>query len=80
MRCAGCLKPGLIALGIVTILSSGCARAISDHAACPRVVEYPPGFQQRAAAEVEVLPPGAAVETLLADYHVMRRQAQVCVW
>lgn len=60
------------------ILSSGCVRVVSDHTACPPVVEYPAEFQQRVATEVEALPPGAAVETMLADYHVMRRQAQVC--
>lgn len=78
MRFAGCLKPGLIALGTGTILSSGCARAVSDHAACPPVVEYPGEFQRRAAAEVQALPPGAAIEAMLADYHVMRRQARAC--
>lgn len=63
MRCAGCLKLGLITLGTVTILSSGCARVASDHAACPPVVEYPTAFQKRAAAEVEALPNNTAVET-----------------
>ncbi len=78
MRFVGCLKPGLIALGTAMILSSGCARVVSDHAACPPVVEYPAEFQRRAAAEVEALPTGAAVETMLADYYVMRQQARAC--
>lgn len=78
MHFAGCWKPGLIALGTVTILSSGCARVVSDHAACPPVVAYPAAFQNRAAAEVGALPAGAAVEAMLADYHVMRRQARAC--
>ncbi|SEO15888.1 hypothetical protein SAMN04489859_103935 [Paracoccus alcaliphilus] len=78
MHVKGCWKPGLIALGIVMIFLSGCARAASDHAACPPVVEYPAEFQQRAAAEVHALPPGSAVEGMLADYHVMRRQAAAC--
>jgi len=42
------------------------------------VVEYPAEFQQRAAAEIEALPAGAATETMLADYHVMRQQARAC--
>lgn len=75
MRVKGCWKPGLIALGTVTILSSGCARGASDHAACPPVVAYPVAFQARAAAEIEALPAGTVIETMLADYHVMRRQA-----
>lgn len=55
-----------------------CARVVSDHAACPPVVEYPAEFQARAAAEVEALPPGVAVETMLIDYHVLRQQARAC--
>ena len=78
MRTAGCWKPGLIALGTVTIFLTGCAKVVSDHAACPPVIEYPAAFQHRAAAEVEALPVGAVIETMLADYHVMRRQAAAC--
>ncbi|MDO5642267.1 MAG: hypothetical protein Q4G26_07780 [Paracoccus sp. (in: a-proteobacteria)] len=78
MRYAGCWKPGLIALGTATTLLTGCAGEISDHHAYPPVVEYSAAQQQRAAAEVEALPPGAVIEGMLADYHVMRRQAQVC--
>ena len=78
MRTAGCWKPGLIALGIAMTSLTGCARAVSDHAACPPVVEYPAAFQRRAATEVEALPPGAAIEGMLADYHIMRQQARAC--
>ncbi|MDO5704248.1 MAG: hypothetical protein Q4G49_04125 [Paracoccus sp. (in: a-proteobacteria)] len=78
MRFAGCWKPGLIALGIAMTFSSGCAKAVSDHAACPPVVEYSREVQARAASEVEALPPGAVIEGMLADYHVMRRQARAC--
>ncbi|WP_415392482.1 hypothetical protein [Paracoccus sp. SJTW-4] len=42
------------------------------------MVAYPAAFQHRAAAEVEALPTGSALETMLADYHVMRRQARAC--
>lgn len=60
------------------ILLAGCARVASDHTACPPVIEYPVAFQQRMAAEVEALPVGSAIEGMLADYHVMRRQAAAC--
>ena len=78
MRTAGCWKPRLIALATVTIFLTGCARVASDHTACPPVVAYPAAFQDRAAAEVEALPTGSALETMLADYHVLRRQAAAC--
>lgn len=78
MRYAGCLMLGLIGLGTATILLTGCARAVSDHAACPPVVEYPAAVQQQAAAEIEALPTGAALEGFMADYHVLRQQARAC--
>ena len=78
MHSVGCLKPGLIALGTATILLTGCARAVSDHAACPPVVEYSASVQQQVAAEVEALPTGAALEGFMADYHVLRQQARMC--
>ncbi|SIR07931.1 hypothetical protein SAMN05421641_1242 [Paracoccus thiocyanatus] len=67
-----------MALATVMISLTGCARVASDHVACPPVVEYPAAFQRRAAAEVEALPTGSALETMLADYHVLRRQAAAC--
>lgn len=73
-----CLRPGLIVLGTVMILSGGCARVASDPTTCPPVVEYSPEDQRRAVAELEALPQGSAVEGMLADFHVMRRQAAAC--
>lgn len=78
MSIAGCWKPQPAALAIATNLLSGCAKVASDHAVCPTVVDYPAAFQHRVVAEVEALSPGSALETMLADYHVMRRQAAVC--
>ena len=78
MPIAGCWKPGLIALGIALTLLTGCGTAGSDHAACPPVVEYPAALRDQAAAEIEALPPGAALDVFMADYHVLRRQAGAC--
>ena len=78
MRVKGCWKPGRIALGILMIFLTGCTRVASDHAACPPIVPYSAAFQQRAAAELEALPAGSALEGMLADYHVLRRQAEAC--
>lgn len=75
---AACWKPGRIAPVIATLFLSGCAAAGSNHRACPPVVEYPRTFQARAAAEVEALPPGSAIEVMLADYAVLRAQARAC--
>ena len=47
-------------------------------AACPPVVEYSAEFQERAAAEVEVLPADSSLSEMLSDYAVMRDQARVC--
>lgn len=73
-----CWKPELIVLATVMILSGGCARVAFDPTTCPPVVDYSPEDQQRAAAEIEVLPGGSVVAGMMADYHVMRRQAVAC--
>lgn len=63
---------------IAMTLLSACGTAGSDHAACPPVVEYPAELQERAAAEIEVLPRESVVAGMMADYHVMRQQARAC--
>ena len=45
---------------------------------CPPVPEYSAAFQARAAEEVEALPEGAALLTMMEDYAVMREQARAC--
>lgn len=59
---------------------SGCVAAGSEaaHSACPPARSYSPEFLARAAAEVVELPSGSAVETMLADYSVLRAQARIC--
>ena len=42
------------------------------------MVEYSAEFQERAAAEVEVLPADSSLSEMLSDYAVMRDQARVC--
>jgi hypothetical protein len=46
--------------------------------ACPPVVQYPAAVQERAAVEIEGLPQESVVAGMMADYHVMRQQAQGC--
>lgn len=59
-------------------LLSACATAGSEHGACPPVVEYLTEEQRQAAAEVEALQKGSVVSDIMADYHVLRQQAQAC--
>ncbi|MBK5911477.1 hypothetical protein CCR85_08235 [Rhodothalassium salexigens] len=78
---AGCSTRRLAALAIATSLLSACATASSEPRVaplCPPVVEYSREFQLRAAEELNVLPEGAAIAEMLADYSVMREQARVC--
>ena len=76
----GCLKPRLAALAIVTSLLSACATVSSEpvDGVCPAVVEYSRDEQHRAAAEIEALPEGAVIVDWLANYAVLRDQAQMC--
>ena len=67
-----------VVLAIAASLLAGCATERSDGAPCPPVVAYSPEFLARAADELDVLPPGSAIEQMLADYQVMRDQARAC--
>jgi hypothetical protein len=67
-----------VALAIAANLLAGCATQRSDSAPCPAVVAYSREFLARAAGELDVLPPGSAIEQMLADYQVMRDQARAC--
>lgn len=71
-------KSPLVVLAIAASLLTGCATARSDGAPCPPVVPYSRDFLAGAADELELLPPGSAIEQMLADYQVMREQARVC--
>ncbi len=75
---AGCSRPRLAVLIIVTSLLSACATASSERVVglCPPVVEYSAGFQARAAEEVQALPDGSEVVELLNDYAKIRDQVR----
>lgn len=65
-------------LAIAASSLAGCATDRSDGAPCPPVVAYSQEFLGRAAGELDALPPGSAIEQMLADYQVMRDQARAC--
>lgn len=76
---ARCWTPPAAALLIVMLWLNACAMAGSDtRAPCPPVVEYSAADQDRAAEEVETLPEGAIIFTMLGDYGVLRDQARAC--
>ena len=75
-----CWTPPAAALGIAMVSLSGCAMGGFDvrGRVCPPVVEYGRSVLDRAAQEVESLPEGAVLTSMLSDYAVMRAQARVC--
>ena len=78
----GCWRRRLAVLVIGSSWLTGCVKADFETrslAACPPVVEYSGEFQVRAAEELEMLPDGAAVVEMMADYAAMRDQARVCI-
>ena len=78
---AGCWRRRLVVLVIAASLPGGCGTARSDRPAgtvCPPVVDYGADLQVQAAAELQVLPKGSAIATVLGDYAVMRDQARAC--
>jgi hypothetical protein len=46
-------------------LLAGCAGATVSDRPCPRVTEFPPAIQARAAEELGALPPGSALAAMM---------------
>lgn len=77
---AECLRRGPVALAIVTSLLSACATVSSDPVVgvCPPVMEYSHSEQALVATEIETLPESAILVSWLADYSLLREQANAC--
>lgn len=61
------------ALPLIALASLGaCARVVSD--VCPTLPRYPAELQARAADELDALPKGSVIATMIADYGVMRAE------
>jgi hypothetical protein len=54
----------LLLLPSAMALLNACAPAVSDRP-CPRVTDFPPSVQSRAADELAALPPGAALPVMM---------------
>lgn len=80
MPYAVCWKPGRIAPVIVMTSLSACAMGGSESGGpvCPPVMVYEQTVRDRAAAELEALPEGAALAMMMADYAVLRAQMRAC--
>lgn len=65
----------LIALALASL--TACAPVASDPV-CPRIVEYSPEAQTRAAAEIEALPPDSVLPGLIGDYASARAEIREC--
>jgi len=77
----GCWRLRRAVLMIAMSLLTGCATVGFDggeFGASPPFVEYSRKFQAQAAEELALLPEGSAIAEMLADYAVMRDQAQIC--
>ena len=77
---AGCWRPRLVALGIVSSLLSACATVGFESVVgvCPPVAKYSQAEQAQAADEVAGLPEDSVLIDWLADYSVLRDQVRVC--
>jgi hypothetical protein len=54
---------------------AACATTISS---CPPIRNYPPAFQDRAAAELAALPSDSALGEMIADYKQLRDRVRLC--
>lgn len=69
-------RPTVLAIALIAL--AGCAPATISAPTCPPVPAYDQALLDRAADELELLPPASAIERLLDDYGVIRRQARIC--
>jgi outer membrane murein-binding lipoprotein Lpp len=68
-------------LALAALLLAGCASALPPAppaVVCPALVEYDQATRNRAADEVERLPPGSALAGMIADYAALRAAVRAC--
>ena len=58
-----------------TMFLAACTTTVSS---CPPIREYPPAFQDRAAAELAALPPDSPLGEMIADYKQLRDRVRLC--
>lgn len=69
----------MLCLALTSLMwSTGCATVRSSSVVCPPLIGYTEAFQMRAADEVEKLPEGSALLTLIIDYGQLRDQIRAC--
>jgi len=68
----------LVLISQMWLTSCGTDASRSVTVVCPMIVEYTPAFQMRAADEVQKLPEGSAVLTLVEDYGQLRDRIRAC--
>jgi outer membrane murein-binding lipoprotein Lpp len=68
-------------LAIAALLLAGCASTLPPAppaVVCPALVEYDQATRNRAAEEIERLPPGSALAGMIADYAALRAAVRAC--
>jgi outer membrane murein-binding lipoprotein Lpp len=68
-------------LVLSAFLLTGCASALPPAppaVVCPALVEYDQSTRNRAAEEIERLPPGSALAAMIADYAALRAAVRAC--
>jgi outer membrane murein-binding lipoprotein Lpp len=71
----------LAQLALSALLLAGCASALPPAppaVVCPALVEYDQAIRNRAADEIERLPPGSALAAMIADYAALRAAVRAC--
>jgi outer membrane murein-binding lipoprotein Lpp len=66
---------------LAALLLAGCAPALPPAppaVVCPALVEYDQTTRNRAADEVERLPPGSVLAGMIADYAALRAAVRAC--
>lgn len=76
-----CTRRQCVVLAPTPILLKGCGTctfAPVHVRVCPRVVEYEPVSEARAAEKMGLLLEGSEIEESMSDFAILRKQARVC--
>lgn len=71
-----CFRPVWLPLGLLMLSTAACGTVVSS--SCPALVPYDQAAMDKLADELDALPPGAEIRTMMADYGATRAQIRAC--
>lgn len=71
-----CFRPGWLLLAPMLLSIAACGTVVSK--TCPALVTYDQADMDKVADELDALPSGSVVRTMIADYGATRAEIRAC--